>query len=96
MSRWISGSHWSYPNTAPHPRQALNFDQLADVHGITLAETKAETTSGLVINLLGRIAKLEDEVAFPVARLTVTQNDSNLIRRIHGGRTPPPAAETES
>ena len=75
---------------------ALPLDRLAEVCGITLPETEAETTGGLVMDLLGRIAKLGDEVAFPGARLTVTKTDPNRIRRVRVDRTPPPTVDPES
>ena len=59
------------------------LDVLANTCGLTLPETDAETAGGLILDLLGRLAKTGDAV--PVDdqhRLIVLQADPTRIRRI--------------
>lgn len=76
---------------------ALPLDRLADVCGIALPETDAETTGGLILDLLGRLARIGDSVDVNGHRLVVTQADPTRIRRVRVELIPatPPAA-TES
>jgi CBS domain containing-hemolysin-like protein len=61
---------------------ALPLDRLADVCGVELPETDAETTGGLILDLLGRLAKPGDSVEVDGHRLVVTQADPTRIRRV--------------
>lgn len=58
------------------------LDVLSDEVGLELPETDAETAGGLVLDLLGRLAKVGDEVEVSGWRLTVTQADPTRIRRL--------------
>ena len=55
---------------------------LAETCGIEIPETDAETAGGLVLDLLGRLAKPGDSVSVNGHRLTVLRADPTRIRRI--------------
>lgn len=69
---------------------ALPLDRLADVCGFELPETDAETTGGLILDLLGRLAQTGDVVEVDGHRLVVTQADPTRIRRVRVELAPPP------
>lgn len=71
---------------------ALPLDRLADVCGVTLPETDAETTGGLILDLLGRLARVGDSVEVDGHRLVVTQADPTRIRRVRVETVAGPAA----
>jgi CBS domain containing-hemolysin-like protein len=69
---------------------ALPLDRLAEICGVELPETDAETTGGLILDLLGRLARSGDAVAIPGHRLVVTQADPTRIRRVRVEAIAPP------
>jgi CBS domain containing-hemolysin-like protein len=71
---------------------ACPLDVLADSCGLTLPETEAETAGGLILDLLGRLARPGDAVTIDGHRLTVLQADPTRIRRIRV--EPAPATES--
>lgn len=58
------------------------LDVLADKCGVTVPETEAETAGGLILDLLGRLARIGDSVTVDGHLLTVLQADPTRIRRI--------------
>ncbi len=58
------------------------LDVLADAVGIELPETDAETAGGLVLDLLGRLARVGDSVDVDGHHLVVTQADPTRVRRL--------------
>jgi len=69
------------------------LDVLAETCGLEIPETDAETAGGLILDLLGRLAKPGDSVTINGYRLTVLRADPTRIRKI---RLEPIAAETAS
>jgi CBS domain containing-hemolysin-like protein len=61
---------------------ACPLDVLEESCGVTIPETEAETAGGLVLDLLGRLAKPGDTVKVDGHQLTVVQADPTRIRRI--------------
>jgi CBS domain containing-hemolysin-like protein len=61
---------------------ALPLERLAEACGLEIPETEAETTGGLILDLLGRLAKPGDSVDLDAHRLIVTQADPTRIRRV--------------
>ncbi len=61
---------------------ACPLDTLAEACGIPIPETEAETAGGLVLDMLGRLAKIGDSVTVDGHRLTVLRADPTRIRRI--------------
>jgi CBS domain containing-hemolysin-like protein len=61
---------------------ACPLDVLAESTGVTVPETDAETAGGLVLDLLGRLAKTGDSVEVDGHRLIVVQADPTRIRRL--------------
>jgi len=61
---------------------ACPLDVLAESCGVTVPETEAETAGGLVVDLLGRLAKTGDAVRVDGHQLTVVQADPTRIRRL--------------
>lgn len=61
---------------------ACPLDLLAETCGLTLPETDAETVGGLILVLLGRLAKTGDSVTVDGHRLTVLHADPTRIRRV--------------
>jgi len=58
------------------------LDVLAETCGLEIPETDAETAGGLVLDLLGRLAKPGDSVEINGHRLTVLRADPTRIRKI--------------
>ncbi|AMV39489.1 hemolysin family protein [Planctomyces sp. SH-PL62] len=58
------------------------LDRLEDAVGIEIPETDAETTGGLILDLLGRLAHAGDYVEIEGHRLVVLKADPTRIRRI--------------
>ena len=58
------------------------LDVLAETCGMEIPETDAETVGGLVLDLLGRLAKPGDSVTINGYRLTVIRADPTRIRKI--------------
>jgi CBS domain containing-hemolysin-like protein len=58
------------------------LDVLAEATGLELPETDAETVGGLILDLLGRLAKTGDSVEVSGHRLIVVRADPTRIRRI--------------
>jgi CBS domain containing-hemolysin-like protein len=58
------------------------LDVLQAECGVAVPETEAETAGGLIMDLLGRLAKVGDSVEVDGHRLTVLQADPTRIRRI--------------
>jgi CBS domain containing-hemolysin-like protein len=58
------------------------LDVLADTCGVTVPETEAETAGGLILDLLGRLARTGDSVTVDGHRLIVLRADPTRIRRI--------------
>jgi CBS domain containing-hemolysin-like protein len=73
------------------------LDVLAETCGMELPETDAETAGGLVLDLLGRLARPGDSVSVDGHRLTVLRADPTRIRRIRIEPVAPeiPAAPSE-
>jgi CBS domain containing-hemolysin-like protein len=61
---------------------ACPLDVLADACGVPIPETEAETAGGLILDLLGRLAKTGDSVVVDGHRLVVLRADPTRIRRI--------------
>ena len=58
------------------------LDVLAETCGVEIPETDAETAGGLVLDLLGRLAKPGDSVTTNGHRFTVLRADPTRIRKI--------------
>jgi CBS domain containing-hemolysin-like protein len=58
------------------------LDRLEEAVGIEIPETDAETTGGLILDLLGRLAHAGDYVEIEGHRLVVLKADPTRIRRI--------------
>jgi len=58
------------------------LDVLAEQISLELPETEAETAGGLILDILGRLAKTGDTVEVSGRRLTVVRADPTRIRRI--------------
>jgi CBS domain containing-hemolysin-like protein len=58
------------------------LDRLAETVGIEIPETDAETTGGLILDLLGRLAHPGDYVDLSGHRLTVVRADPTRVRKI--------------
>lgn len=77
---------------------ACPLDVLANSCGVVIPETEAETAGGLILDLLGRLAKAGDSVVVEGHRLTVVGAEPTRIRRIRvdpaipSRPSPPPAA----
>jgi len=61
---------------------ACPLDVLAETCGLEIPETDAETAGGLILDLLGRLAKPGDSVEINGHRLTVLRADPTRIRKI--------------
>jgi CBS domain containing-hemolysin-like protein len=61
---------------------ACPLDVLAETTGLEIPDTDAETVGGLVLDLLGRLAKPGDGVTINGYRVTVLRADPTRIRRI--------------
>lgn len=78
---------------------ACPLDVLAEQIGMELPETEAETASGLILDLLGRLAREGDTVEVSGYTLTVIRADPTRIRKIRIERLktePEPRAETRA
>ena len=75
---------------------ACPLDVLAETCGIEIPETDAETVGGLVLDLLGRLAKQGDSVTINGHRLTVLRADPTRIRKIRLEPFSPEAAASAS
>lgn len=71
------------------------LDVLAESCGVEIPETGAETAGGLVLDLLGRLAKTGDSVTTDGHRLIVIQADPTRIRRIRVEPLSPAASPTD-
>jgi CBS domain containing-hemolysin-like protein len=71
------------------------LDVLADTCDVEVPETDAETAAGLVLEQLGRLARVGDHIEVGRHRLTVIQADPTRIRRLRI-EPAPPAAEADS
>ena len=80
------------PQVVPLGNQAFEVDAtcpldiLATHLDVELPETDAETVGGLVLDLLGRLARAGDSVTVDDYRLLVTRADPNRIRTIRAER----------
>jgi CBS domain containing-hemolysin-like protein len=74
---------------------ACPLDVLAESCGVTVPDTDAETAGGLVLDLLGRLAKSGDSVSVDGHRLTVVQADPTRIRRLRIEPVGPAAASKD-
>jgi CBS domain containing-hemolysin-like protein len=72
------------------------LDVLAETVGLEIPETDAETVGGLVLDLLGRLAKPGDSVTIENHRLTVVRADPTRIRKIRIEPVTPGAPEGPS
>src|SRR5260370_41845448 len=61
---------------------ACPLDVLADSCGVTVPETDAETAGGLILDLLGRIARVGDSVGVDCHKRTGGRAEPTRIRRI--------------
>jgi CBS domain containing-hemolysin-like protein len=61
---------------------SVPIDVLAESCGVEVPETDAETAGGLILDLLGRLAKVGDRVGIGRHRLVVIRADPTRIRRI--------------
>jgi CBS domain containing-hemolysin-like protein len=61
---------------------ACPLDVLAESCGVEIPETEAETAGGLILDLLGRLAKTGDSVIVDGHRLTVLRAEPTRIRQI--------------
>ena len=58
------------------------LDVLAEACGLEIPETEAETAGGLILDILGRLARVGDRVEVDGHTLTVSRADPNRIRSI--------------
>jgi CBS domain containing-hemolysin-like protein len=72
------------------------LDVLAETCGFEVPETDAETAGGLVLDLLGRLAKPGDTVEINGHRLTVLRADPTRIRKLRIERLAPAEASSPS
>ncbi len=68
------------------------LDVLAEQCGLDLPDTDAETAGGLILDLLGRLARVGDSVTVDGHRLTVLRADPNRIRTVRVDRIAAPPA----
>lgn len=61
---------------------ACPLDVLANTCGVEVPQTDAVTAGGLILDLLGRLARIGDTVTIDGHRLTVLQAEPNRIRRL--------------
>ena len=75
---------------------ACPLDVLAEQCRIEVPETEAETAGGLILDLLGRLAKVGDRVEVDGHQLTVLRADPTRIRTIRVERAEPqPASKAD-
>ena len=58
------------------------LDRLEEVTGVKVPETDAETTGGLILDLLGRLAHAGDSVEVEGHRFTVVKADPTRVRKV--------------
>ena len=58
------------------------LDRLGEALNVKLPETDAETTGGLILDLLGRLARVGDQVDVAGRRFTVLKADPTRIRKV--------------
>jgi CBS domain containing-hemolysin-like protein len=75
---------------------ACPLDVLAETCGIEIPETDAETAGGLVLDLLGRLAKVGDSITINSFQLTVLRADPTRIRKLRLDRLRPETAAAPS
>lgn len=68
---------------------ACPLDILSETTGVEIPETDAETTGGLILEQLGRLALVGDSITVGRHRLTVLQADPTRIRRVRVESLPP-------
>ena len=71
------------------------LDVLAEQLGMELPETDAETAGGLILDILGRLARPGDNVEVSGRRLTVVRADPTRIRKIRIEPVSPDAVDAE-
>lgn len=71
---------------------SVPLDVLADACGIERPETDAETAGGLILDMLGRLARGGDHVLVEGHKLTVMKADPTRIRRIKVEKVSPDPA----
>lgn len=72
------------------------LDVLAEACGVSVPVTGAETAGGLILDLLGRLAKPGDSVVVDGHRLTVVRAEPTRIRRIRVDPVEPPSSTNPS
>ncbi|WP_337176298.1 hemolysin family protein [Paludisphaera sp.] len=65
------------------------LDRLEEAVGVEVPETDAETTGGLILDLLGRLARTGDQVDVAGHRFTVLKADPTRIRKVRVEPIPP-------
>jgi len=75
---------------------ACPLDVLEGACGVPVPETEAETAGGLILDLLGRIARTGDRVEVGNYRLTVLHAEPTRIRRVRVDPIAPASAEAEA
>jgi CBS domain containing-hemolysin-like protein len=75
---------------------ACPLDVVAEQVGLQVPETDAETVGGLILDILGRLAKPGDHVEAGSHRLTVVRADPTRIRKVRIEPLKPAVLETES
>ncbi|MGH3924277.1 MAG: transporter associated domain-containing protein, partial [Pseudonocardiaceae bacterium] len=73
----------------------LRADELADAVGFVMPEGDHETVAGLVLERLGRIPDVGDEIEFDGWRLTVTRMDRRRIADLRLTQTARPQHVTQ-
>jgi CBS domain containing-hemolysin-like protein len=73
---------------------ACPLDVLADACGVAVPQTDAETAGGLILDILGRIARTGDSVVIDNHRLTVVRAEPTRIRLIRVERIDQPAGHS--
>jgi CBS domain containing-hemolysin-like protein len=71
----------------------LPVDELVEASGLDAPESEAETVAGLVLDQLGRLARVGDHVDVGQHRLTVIKADPTRIRRVRVEPVPPMQAD---
>lgn len=71
----LEGGAWDVDAVCP-------LDVLEEQCGVEVPETDADTTGGLILEELGRLAQVGDSIAVGDHRLTVLQADPTRIRRV--------------
>lgn len=74
---------------------ACPLDVLEETCGVVVPETEAETTGGLILDQLGRVASVGDSIVVGQHRLTVLQAEPTRIRRVRVDPHPPGAHDPD-